>query len=155
MSAIFVKEIAGVVKDAELKFTQQGKAITKVYMAFSDSRKNEQTQEWESLNQFFVEGTAWEHTAEQLAEAGTKGAQLLVWGKLATDQWEDKQTGDKRSKPSLKVQGFRPVGRLPQVGQSQSSAPPQSQGWGQSQPQSDVWGGNGGWGDAQGGAPAF
>lgn len=156
MSAIQVKEIAGVVKDAELTFTPQGKAVAKVFLAFSDSRKNDQTQEWESLNQFFVEATAWEHTAEQIAEVATKGAQLLVWGKLQTDQWQDKQTGDKRSKPALKVQGFRPVGKLPQVGQGARPSPDQAQQWGGGQ--SDPWGGTpsgGGSWDTPSDQPAF
>lgn len=164
MSAISIKEIAGVVKDAELTFTSQGKAVAKVYLAFSDSRKNEHTQEWESLNQFFVEGTAWENTAEQLTEAATKGAQLLVWGKLKTDQWQDKQTGDKRSKPALTIQGFRPVGKLPQAGQqsrpTQTAQQPSQWGGGQSDPWAGQPSGNtgqfgGSWDTTQNNQPAF
>ena len=157
MSAIRIKEIAGVVADGELRFTPQGKPVFKVRLAFSDAIYDQQTQQWSNVNEFYVEGTAWERTAEQLAEVATKGAQILVWGALATDSWEDKQTGDKRSKPALKIKGFRPIGKLPEVGQQ-----PQGGGFGggqaQSQPagQYDPWSGQGGgWETPQGDSPPF
>lgn len=138
MSAIRIKDIGGVVADADLTFTQAGKAVCKVRLGFSDAVYDQETQQWKNVNQFYVEGTAWEKTALQLAEVATQGTQLLVWGALATDQWEDKQTGDKRSKPALKIKGFRPVGKLPDVGQQAQQTQPQGHAGGQ--PQSDPWG---------------
>ncbi len=160
MSAISVKEIAGAVADSEMKFTPQGKAVTKVRLAFSDPFFNEDTRQWESRNQFFVEATAWERTAEQLADVAVKGAQILVWGKLVTDQWEDRQTGEKRSKPALKIKGFRPLGKLPETGAASPGGASASGGWGDPQATTsptgaaqpaDNWGGqrSGEWGGWQ------
>lgn len=154
MAGIFIKEVGGVVADAELKWTPQGKAVCRVRLGFSDPVYDDQTQQWSNVNQFWVEADAWERTAEQIAEVATKGTQLLVWGKLTTDQWEDKQTGEKKSKPKLKLKGFRPVGKLPQVEQQQgqgggfSGGQPQGQ-----QPRNDPWAApqpaQGGWGTPQ------
>lgn len=165
MSAIEVnKELGGVIEDAELRFSPQGKAFTKVRLGFSDPVFNQETQQWSNVNQFYVEGTAWERTAEQLAEVATKGTQILVWGKLVTDTWEDRETGQKRSKPSLKIKGFRPVGKLPDVGNSGGGAAqaPTGQtqsGWGDQQTAPGGWGGapsgGGSWGTPQGGEPPF
>lgn len=47
--------------------------------------------------------TLWGRTAEVAGEYLTKGRPVLIEGRLQLDQWDDKETGQKRSK--LKVVG--------------------------------------------------
>lgn len=49
----------------------------------------------------YVDIEAWGRTAELVGQNCTKGSSVLIEGRLRLDQWDDKQTGAKRSK--LKV----------------------------------------------------
>ena len=53
----------------------------------------------------FVDVTLWATDAEVASEYLSKGSPVLIEGRLKMDSWEDKQTGQKRSK--LKVVGDR------------------------------------------------
>jgi single-strand DNA-binding protein len=52
-----------------------------------------------------VDITLWGRQAEVASEYLTKGAPVLIEGRLKLDQWEDRESGQKRSK--LKVVGER------------------------------------------------
>lgn len=144
---------AGLVADPELRWTASNKAVLSLRLAFNDSKFNEQTRQWETPRTFFVDGTAWEQTAERLADLLRKGDQVYVEGRLETHSWEDKE-GNKRSKPQLQLRTARKFERPPQQGFNGQSQPnvnqspqqfaqggQQQQQWGQpSQPQqADPW----------------
>lgn len=92
----------------ELRFSPNGVAVLTVSLAFNSRRFNKQTQEWEDGDVFFVRGTAFKQLAENAAETLSKGVEVHVSGRMKTDQWEDKQTGDKRSAPSLLIDSIGP-----------------------------------------------
>jgi single-strand DNA-binding protein len=153
MSIPTIQGLAGITADPDMKYTPQGKAVLSVRLAFSDRRFNEQTREWDTTKSFYVDGTAWEETAERLSQQLAKGDQVYVEGRLETQSWE--KDGDKRSKPVLQLRTVRKLEKgnggqqQPQQGYAQQQAPAQSQGgWG-GQPQN-----NGGWG-APGDQPVF
>ena len=100
-----IQETAGVLADPELRFTPQGKAVLSIRLAFNDSRYNEETRQWENTKTFYVDATAWEKTAERLADQIRKGDQVYVSGRLETQSWE--KDGEKKSKPSLTVRTMR------------------------------------------------
>lgn len=122
-----IQETAGVIADPELRFTNNGKAVLSVRLAFNDSRYNEETRQWENSRTFFVDATAWEQTAERLADQIKKGDQVYVSGRLETQTWE--KDGEKKSKPALTIRTMRKLERngTPQPQQSQWSAPQQAQ----------------------------
>lgn len=124
-----IQETAGVIADPELRFTPQGKAVLSVRLAFNDSRYNEDTRQWENTNTFYVDGTAWEQTAERLADQIKKGDQVYVSGRLRTESWE--KDGEKKSKPALTIRTMRKLEK-----NAQQSAP---SAW-QSSPQGTDWG---------------
>ena len=112
-----IQETAGVIADPELRFTPQGKAVLSIRLAFNDSRYNEETRQWENSKTFYVDATAWEQTAERLADQIRKGDQVYVSGRLETQSWE--KDGEKKSKPSLTVRTMRKL---------EKNAPAQQQG---------------------------
>jgi single-strand DNA-binding protein len=57
-----------------------------------------------------VDVDAFGRQAETLAQYMKKGSPLLVEGRLKLDQWDDKQTGQKRSKLGVVVEGFQFLG---------------------------------------------
>ena len=139
-----IQETAGVIADPELRFTPQGKAVLSIRLAFNDSRYNEETRQWENSKTFYVDATAWERTAERLADQIRKGDQVYVSGRLETQSWE--KDGEKKSKPSLTVRTMRKLEKNAPAQQQGGGnfASAQSAGFGAPQPpapaQQDVWG---------------
>src|SRR3954469_15777255 len=105
MGASFNKVIlaGNLTRDPELRYTPSGMAVTDIGLAVNDRRKN-QNGEWVEETTF-VDITLWGRTAEICSEYCTKGTSLLIEGRLKLDSWDDKQSGQKRSK--LKVVGER------------------------------------------------
>jgi single-strand DNA-binding protein len=156
-----IQETAGVIAEPEMRFTSQGKAVLSIRLAFNDSRYNEETRQWENSKTFYVDATAWEQTAERLADQIRKGDQVYVSGRLETQSWE--KDGEKKSKPSLTVRTMRKLEKnAPTQHQGGGNfAPAQSAGFGAPQPpapsQQDPWGGGQqqpAWGEPAQGGPA-
>ena len=93
--------VGNLTRDVELKHTQNGTAVTEIGMAVNDRRKN-QNGEWIEETTF-VDVTLWSRTAEVASEYLSKGAPVLIEGRLRLDSWET--DGQKRSK--LRVTGER------------------------------------------------
>lgn len=89
-------------RNPEVRYTQGGSAVAEIGLAVnrswfdkaSNSRKEEVT---------FVDVTLWGRTAEVAGEYLSKGRPVLIEGRLQLDQWDDKESGQKRSK--LRVVG--------------------------------------------------
>lgn len=96
MAASYNKTITlgNLTRDPELKHTTGGTAVCEFGIAVNEKYKDKETVT-------FIDITAFGRTAEVVAEYARKGQPLLVDGKLQRDEWEDRQTGQKRSK--LKV----------------------------------------------------
>ena len=139
MSIPTITDIAGIIAAPELKFTNSGKAILNVRLAFNDSKYDEQTQKWVNSKTFYVDGQAWEQTAERLADQLAQGDQVYVTGRIETQSWE--KDGEKKSKPVLNIQAARKLAKNEggQQRQPQQAQRPQ-QGYGQQQPAQDPWG---------------
>ncbi|MDG1894464.1 MAG: single-stranded DNA-binding protein [Fuerstiella sp.] len=94
--------VGNLTRDPEVRYTTGGTAVTDVSLAvnrqWTDRSSNERKEETT-----FVEVTLWGRTAEIAGEYLSKGRPCLIEGRLQLDQWEDKETGKKRSK--LKVVG--------------------------------------------------
>ena len=96
-------------RDPELRVTPTGSAVCQFGLAINhtwfDERANEKREETT-----FVDVTAWGRQAETIAKYVTKGRPLYVQGRLKLDQWEDKATGQKRSKLSVVLSSFQFLG---------------------------------------------
>ena len=82
-------------KDPEVRYTSGGQAVANLRIATSRSwtdkasgQKKEET-EWHDVE-------VWGKQAEQVGEYLAKGRQVYVEGRLKTDSWDDKQTGQKK-----------------------------------------------------------
>jgi len=84
-------------RDPELRSLPSGMAVLQMRMAVNDRRKNQQTGEWEDSPNYF-DVVVWGARGEALSRFLTKGSKIFVEGKLRWHEWEDKTTGDKRSK---------------------------------------------------------
>lgn len=75
----------------------------------------------------FVDCTAFGRTAEVIGQYFAKGKPIFVEGRLKLDQWDDKQTGAKRSKITVVVDSFQFVGGQDGDGEKQAAAPARTQ----------------------------
>ena len=98
-------------RDVELRYIPSGTAVTEIGLAVNDRRKDAKGQWVDETT--FVDITLWGRTAEICNEYLSKGSGVLIEGRLKLDQWDDKQTGQKRNK--LTVTGER-MQMLPRAG---------------------------------------
>jgi single-strand DNA-binding protein len=92
--------VGNLTRDPEVRYTTSGTAVCDITLAvnsqWTDKRSNERKEEVT-----FIDVTLWGRTAEIAGEYLAKGRPVLIEGRLHQDKWDDKETGQKRTK--LKV----------------------------------------------------
>ena len=91
-----VTVVGNLTRDPELRYTPAGAATCQFGLAVNRRWQNRQTNEWEEATSFF-NVVAWREMAENAGESLTKGARVIVTGRLEQRSWES-QEGEKRSK---------------------------------------------------------
>lgn len=91
--------IGNLTRDPELRVTPKGTAICQFGLAVNRQFKDESGATRDETT--FIDIEAWGKQGELVSKYLTKGSPAMVEGRLKLDQWEDKQSGQKRSK--LKV----------------------------------------------------
>ncbi len=135
-------------KDPEVRYTSGGQAVANLRIATSRSWTDKQSgQKKEETEWHDVE--VWGKQAEQCGEFLAKGRQVYVEGRLKTDTWDDKTSGQKRSRVKVVADTVRFLG-----GRGAGGGAPRGSG---GPPQEDAPPGgfeeNGGGGGAGGGGP--
>jgi single-strand DNA-binding protein len=87
--------IGNVTRDPEIRYTPNGQANANFGVAVNRRWQNRQTNEWEERTSFF-NVVCWRDMAENVGESITKGARVVVTGRLEQRSWETEQ-GEKRS----------------------------------------------------------
>jgi single-strand DNA-binding protein len=93
--------IGNLTRDPEIKYTPKGQAIAELGMAINRYYTLDSGEKREEVT--FVDVTLWGRQAEIAKEYLAKGRSVYIEGRLQLDTWDDKQTGQKRSK--LRVTG--------------------------------------------------
>lgn len=83
-------------RDPELRYTPKGTAIAKIGLAVNRVWRSESGEQREETT--FVDVDVFGRTAENVGQYMRKGRPILVEGRLKLDQWDDKNTGQKRSR---------------------------------------------------------
>jgi len=123
-------------RDPEVRYTPKGTAIANIGLAVNRTWTNENGEKKEEVT--FVDVEVWGRQAETMGQYLSKGRPLFVEGRLKLDSWDDKETGQKRSKLKVVCEHFQFLG-APKAGAEFSDQPP-----GEDKPQR---------GAAQGGRP--
>jgi len=95
-------------RDPELRYTPKGMAIAKLGLAVNRTWKNEAGETKEEVT--FVDIDSFGRTAEIVAQYKRKGEAILIEGRLRLDTWDDKQTGQKRSKLGVVAETVQFIG---------------------------------------------
>ena len=91
-------------RDPEVKQTPSGETVADMSLAVSEQFRSRTTNEVREVVTY-VDVTVWGRVAENCGQYLTKGRPVFVEGRLVTDSWEDKTTGQKRSR--LRVRADR------------------------------------------------
>ena len=97
--------VGNLTRDPELRYTPSGKAIAKLGLAVNRSWKTESGETRDETT--FVDVDAFGRQAEVLGQYLRKGRPVMVEGRLKLDQWDDKQTGQKRSRLGVILESFQ------------------------------------------------
>jgi single-strand DNA-binding protein len=92
-------------RDPELRYTPKGTAICQIGLAINRTYNTDSGEKKEEVT--FVDVEAWARTAEVIAQYLKKGRPILIEGRLKLDQWDDKQTGQKRSRLKVVCENFQ------------------------------------------------
>ena len=94
--------IGNLTRDPEVKYLPSGSAVAEISLAINRSYTDKVTNERKE-DTTYVEVTLWARLAELAGEYLSKGRPVMIEGRLHLDTWDDKASGQKRSK--LKVVG--------------------------------------------------
>jgi len=93
--------IGNITRDLELKYTPKGTAVLDIGLAVNRTYGGDSGDRREETT--YIDVTFWGRTAEIVSQYCHKGSPLFIEGRLHLDTWEDKNSGQKRSK--LRVVG--------------------------------------------------
>ncbi|MCD6051578.1 MAG: ssb [Verrucomicrobia bacterium] len=97
--------IGNLTRDPELKYTPKGTAVAKIGLAVNRSWKTDTGETREEVT--FIDVDAFGRQAEVIGQYLKKGRPLMVEGRLKLDQWDDKTTGQKRSRLGVVLESFQ------------------------------------------------
>jgi single-strand DNA-binding protein len=92
-------------RDPELRYTPKGTAIARLGIACNRKWKSETGELKEEVT--FVDVDAFGKQAETIGQYLKKGRPILIEGRLRYDTWEDKQSGQKKSKLGVVLESFQ------------------------------------------------
>ena len=103
--------LGNLTRDPEVRYTPKGTAVGDLGLAVN-RRVSDGNGNW-SDEVTFVDVTVWGTNAENAQKYLTKGRGVFIEGRLQMDTWEDKQSGQKRSKLKVvaEVLQFLPDGK--------------------------------------------
>ncbi len=92
-------------RDIELKHTPSDQSVATIGLAVNRTFKTRDGESREETT--FVDCEAWGRTAEVMSQYLCKGRPVFIEGRLKLDQWDDRETGKKRSKLKVVIDNFQ------------------------------------------------
>ena len=99
--------IGNLTADPELRFIPSGAAVVSFTVASTPRVFDRQANEWKDGEALFLRCSMWREAAENVAESLTRGARVIVVGRLKQRSYETKE-GDKRTVVELEVDEIGP-----------------------------------------------
>jgi single-strand DNA-binding protein len=138
--------VGNLTSDPELRFTPSGAAVASFTVASTPRTLDRATNEWKDGEALFLRCSIWRQAAENVAESLTRGARVVVQGRLKQRSFETKE-GEKRTVIELDVDEIGPSLRYATAKVNKAS---RGGGYGGG----ESFGGSGGNGGGGGSAPA-
>jgi single-strand DNA-binding protein len=133
--------LGNLTRDPEVRYTPKGSAVCDLGLAVNRQYTLDSGEKREEVT--YVDVVLWARLAEIAGEYLKKGRPVFIEGRLQLDTWDDKQSGQKRSKlrvigETMQLLGSRPAGtgaapaeagaedRPPKSGAKSAAPPPKS-----------------------------
>ncbi len=105
--------LGNLTRDPEVRYTPKGSAVCDLGLAVNRAYTLDNGEKREEVT--YVDVVLWARLAEIAGEYLKKGRPVFIEGRLQLDTWDDKQTGQKRSKlrvigETMQLLGSRPGG---------------------------------------------
>lgn len=105
--------LGNLTRDPEVRYTPKGSAVCDLGLAVNRNYTLDNGEKREEVT--FVDVVLWARLAEIAGEYLKKGRPVFIEGRLQMDSWDDKQTGQKRTKlrvvgETMQLLGSRPGG---------------------------------------------
>ena len=100
--------IGNLTRDPELRYTPKGTAVARLGLAVNRQWKTDTGEAREEVT--FIDIDAFGRQAEVIGQYCKKGKPLMIEGRLKYEQWDDKQTNQKRSKLMVVLESFQFLG---------------------------------------------
>ncbi|ALE86425.1 Single-stranded DNA-binding protein [Pseudonocardia sp. Ae406_Ps2] len=99
--------VGNLTADPELRFTPSGAAVANFTVASTPRTFDRQSGEWKDGEALFLRCNIWRQAAENVAESLTRGARVVVQGRLRQRSFETKE-GEKRTVVEMEVDEVGP-----------------------------------------------
>jgi single-strand DNA-binding protein len=99
--------VGNLTADPELRFTPSGAAVASFTVASTPRTFDRQANEWKDGEALFLRCSIWRQAAENVAESLTRGARVVVTGRLKQRSFETRE-GEKRTVIELDVDEVGP-----------------------------------------------
>ena len=99
--------VGNLTADPELRFPPAGAAVANFTVASTPRTFDRQTNEWKDGDALFLRCNIWREAAENVAESLTRGARVVVTGRLRQRSFETRE-GEKRTVVELEVDEVGP-----------------------------------------------
>ncbi|MEO8105701.1 MAG: single-stranded DNA-binding protein [Actinomycetes bacterium] len=99
--------VGNLTDDPELRFTSSGAAVANFTVASTPRFFDKNTNDWKDGDALFLRCSIWRQAAENVAETLTKGARVVVQGRLKQRSYETRE-GEKRTVYELDVDEVGP-----------------------------------------------
>jgi single-strand DNA-binding protein len=97
--------IGNLTADPELRYLPKGTAVAQFNVACNRRWKDESGQQKDEVT--FIGVKAWDKQAETIFQYLKKGRPIMIEGRLTQEEWQDKQSGTKRSKTLVTLESFQ------------------------------------------------
>src|SRR5438105_599490 len=120
--------LGNLTRDPEVRYTPKGSAVCDLGLAVNRQYTLDSGEKREEVT--FVDVVLWARLAEIAGEYLKKGRPVFIEGRLQLDTWDDKQSGQKRTKlrvvgESMQLLGSRPAATaVADAGESERPARP-------------------------------
>ena len=99
--------VGNLTADPELRFTPSGAAVANFRIASTPRTFDKQSNEWKDGDALFLSCSVWRQAAENVAETLTRGARVVVQGRLRQRSFETRE-GEKRTVVEMEVDEVGP-----------------------------------------------
>lgn len=117
--------LGNLTRDPEVRYTPKGSAVAELGLAVNRVYSTDGGEKRVEVT--FVDVTLWGRTAEVAGEYLKKGRPVFIEGRLQLDTWDDKQSGQKRSKLKVVGESLQLIGGKPEPQREQSRPAPARQ----------------------------